>query len=130
MPFAMSQTEGWQTLEETIEQSSLSNKSTLLVFSGSDWCKPCIQFKKEILESQAFNSFAENHLDLYIADFPYRKQNKLPKQQEEYNEALAEKYNKGGLFPHIILLDERGKTIKQIQFSKQTTPDSFIAELQ
>ena len=38
------------------------NVSILMVFAGSDWCKPCMQFKKEILSNDSFQAYAKNNL--------------------------------------------------------------------
>ncbi len=63
------------------------NKYILLNFSGSDWCGPCIKMKKEVFESEAFLSLAEEHLVLVRADFPRSKKNQLSKEQTKHNES-------------------------------------------
>lgn len=104
------------------------SKSILMVFSGSDWCKPCIQFKKEILESEEFKKSDQDLILLYL-DFPYKRQNALSKDELVHNEALAEIYNADGKFPKIILLDAQGNEIIEIEYNKNLSPDSFIEEL-
>lgn len=49
------------------------NKLILIKFSGSDWCGPCILFKKTIFDAPEFQSFADKNLVLLIADFPRQK---------------------------------------------------------
>ena len=89
------------------------HKLILLNFSGSDWCAPCVQMKKDVFGSESFSEFAEQRLVLVQADFPRAKKNKLSKEQTAHNEALAEKYNSEGKFPLTLLLDEKGNVIKQ-----------------
>lgn len=87
--------------DAALPTDSLS-RPVLLVFSGSDWCQPCIRFEKKVLTDEAFRQFAGTHLTLEKADFPQRK--KLPPDQVRRNEQLAAQYNPEGLFPHVVLL--------------------------
>ena len=105
------------------------NKFILLNFSGSDWCGPCIKMKKEVFESEAFLSLAEEHLILVRADFPRSKKNQLSNDQTKHNEALAEKYNPEGKFPFTVLLDSKGKVLKKWDGYIFSSQDSFIADL-
>ena len=102
------------------------NKRKFIVFSGSDWCKNCIRFKSEVLSSEVFTSFAKDHVDIITADFPQKT--KLPKQEIVKNEALAEKYNREGEFPRLVLLSEDESDSKVIPYTNQT-PEEFVAEL-
>ena len=101
-------------------------KRKLIVFSGSDWCKNCIRFKKDVLSSEVFIRFAKNNIEIVTADFPQRA--KLSREEVTRNEALAEKYNVEGEFPRLVLLseDESGSTV--IPYISQS-PEQFVAEL-
>lgn len=103
---------GWGTnLEKAISNAKVEKKLIILNFSGSDWCAPCIQLKKEVLDSDAFIRFSDKNLELVRADFPRHKKNQLSKEQLVYNEKLAEKYNPKGKFPLTILLSADGKIL-------------------
>ncbi len=95
----------------------------LMVFAGSDWCKPCIQFKRDILSDEAFKSYASENLIVLYLDFPLKKANKLSKEQTEQNELLASKYNPSGAFPKILLLGSNEKFIGDLKFGNQTTAE-------
>ena len=87
----------WTTnFEEATTQASKEHKNILLVFSGSDWCAPCIKLEKSIFQSEAFKTFASYNYILVRADFPKRKKNKLSKAQQEQNNELAASYNQNG----------------------------------
>ena len=119
----------WFTnMEEAKTAASENSKNILMVFAGSDWCKPCIQFKKDILQNSDFGTDHKQKLVVLYLDFPARKKNKLPKEQTKYNEALADQYNRSGTFPKIILLDAQGAKLKTIAFEGQS-PEAFTAEL-
>jgi thioredoxin-related protein len=114
------------TAKTTAQQQ---HKLILLNFSGSDWCAPCIKMKKEVFESEAFLTEANEHLVLVRADFPRQKKNQLPREQTQHNEALAELYNPDGKFPFTLLLDADGKVIKTWDGYVFASQDKFMAEL-
>jgi thioredoxin-related protein len=77
-------------------------KDTLLIFTGSDWCLPCMQLEKNILSDSLFIQFISHNIELIQADFPQKK--KLEANEISRNEKLAELYNPKGLFPYIAVL--------------------------
>lgn len=97
----------------------------LLVFSGSDWCKPCILLKKEIFETAEFTAYAKDSMVLVLADFPRQKKNALSPEQTAINESLAKAYNPTGLFPHVVLLSPDVKVIKTFGYQK-ISPRGYI----
>jgi thioredoxin-related protein len=101
----------------------------LLNFSGSDWCGPCIRLHNEIFESDTFKQFADGQLVLVNADFPRLKKNQLSKDQAKRNDALADQYNKTGIFPYTLLLDENGKVLKSWEGFYDAGPKAFIDEV-
>ena len=107
-------------------QDVLPTQPKLLVFSGSDWCLPCIRFDREILQDSVFKSFSRSYLPIEILDFP--QHNQLPPEQVKYNEQMAEKYNPQGYFPHILLVDESSNLKVQIKTNKVTAAD-VIAQI-
>ncbi len=123
------QSEDWFTnIDEAKISAQTNSKAILMVFAGSDWCKPCIQFKKDILEDTAFIEFAKENFVILYLDFPARKKNRLSKEQTTHNEALAEKYNRQGSFPKVVLIDSDENILSQPDFHGQST-SIFISEL-
>jgi thioredoxin-related protein len=101
--------QNWQTDLATAKSiAENENKPIVLVFSGSDWCAPCMKLEKKIWSSEVFKTYAKENYVLLKADFPKRKQNVLTAQQQEHNNKLAEQYNKNGYFPYVIVMDARG----------------------
>lgn len=103
-----------------------TGKNVMLVFSGSDWCIPCIQFNKKILSDSSFLRFAGDNLVLLEADFPQRKKIAVPLKLKY--DSLAAAYNPDGAFPHIVLLSPEKKLVTDVPF-RQTSPDDFISML-
>ncbi len=74
----------------------------LYYFSGSDWCVPCIEFKKEVIESDDFKKCIKGlKIDFEILDFPQRKKG-LTKNYINHCDSLAYLYNKEGSFPKLV----------------------------
>lgn len=113
---------------EVKEYAVDNGTNILMVFSGSDWCRPCIQLKKDILMNEEFLTTAKDKTAILYLDFPSKKKNKLTKEQTDHNEMWAEKYNKSGSFPHIVLLDQDMNKIKDMKYSGQSV-EEFLSEL-
>ena len=104
------------------------NKNIVMVFAGSDWCAPCIKLEKYILESDDFKNYAKEHWVLLKLDFPKKKKNKLSDEQQSHNDALAEKYNRKGYFPLVVLLDKKGNVLGETGYKKVTSQE-YVNEL-
>jgi thioredoxin-related protein len=119
-----SYSQNWKTnFDEAKKEAAEQNKNILLVFSGSDWCAPCIKLDNVVWKSDAFKSEAEKNWVIYKADFPKKKANQLTPELTESNKKLAEKYNKNGSFPLVILLDKTGKVIGMTGFKNISATD-------
>ena len=120
----------WLTnFQQAKELSTTQEKTILLVFQGSDWCAPCIKLNREIFESEHFIAYAKDHFIMLQADFPRRKKNALDPELQTHNNALAERYNKGGVFPFVVVLNKDGRVLGQTSYSKKT-PQEYIVELE
>jgi len=77
--FGPLQAQLWQDrYSDALELAKSGDRPLVVVFSGSDWCGPCIRMKKKILDSEEFTEHAGENYVLYNADFPEKKQNQLP----------------------------------------------------
>lgn len=118
--------QNWKTsLEEAKIEASKENKKILLVFSGSDWCAPCMKLEKNVWKSDAFKKVAEEKYVLIKADYPKKKANQLSAELTESNNKLAEKYNKEGNFPLVVMLDKNGKVQGMTGF-KNISAEEYI----
>lgn len=104
--------QNWKTtFEEAKTQALAENKNIVLVFSGSDWCAPCIKLDKTVWQSEEFKKESETNWVIYKADFPKKKANQLSATLTESNKVLAGKYNTSGNFPLVVLLDKNGAVL-------------------
>jgi thioredoxin-related protein len=121
---AFGYSQNWNTnFEEVKAKAEKENKNILLVFSGSDWCGPCIKLEKVVWKSPEFQAEADKNWVIYRADFPNKKKNQLSPDLVESNNKLAEKYNKNGIFPLVMLLDSKGKVIGMTGFKNVSAQD-------
>lgn len=119
----------WQAhFEDAKALAKKENKKIILVFSGSDWCAPCIKLDSNVWQSDAFKKEATSQWILYKADFPRKKANKLSDALTNENDALAEKYNKTGLFPLVLVLTPDGKVLGSMGY-ENITASEYVQKL-
>jgi len=122
--------QNWITDFESAKTSAQNeNKKIVLVFQGSDWCAPCIKLDKEIWHTKEFQNYAKDHFIMLQADFPKRKKNALSEQQQTHNNELAEKYNRNGYFPYVLVLDADGTVLGATGY-KKISPSDYIKLLE
>ncbi|WBO86162.1 thioredoxin family protein [Hymenobacter yonginensis] len=122
----------WNTdLTAAMQQAKATNKPVLAVFSGSDWCKPCIMLKQEVFDKPEFEQFAKDRFVLARFDFPRSKKNKLPATQTKINEQAAAQLNKEGAFPLVVLLSPEGKVLAKTGYRPggATAYDAYLSQL-
>ncbi len=120
----------WLTnLDAAKTEAAKEHKYILLNFSGSDWCIPCMRLEKDIFSNDVFTSYAGENLVLLNADFPRNNKNKLSKEQQKQNDALADQYNQQGSFPFTLLLDDKGNKIKVWDGYYKDGADHFVTEI-
>lgn len=125
----MGYSQNWKTdFNQATAEAIAQNKPIILVFAGSDWCAPCIKLDKAIWQSEAFKSYSATNYILERADFPKKKQNELAEELKKQNQSLAEKYNKEGIFPLVVVLDGKGKVLGKTSY-KNVTPEEYIDTL-
>ena len=119
----------WQTdFAKAKEMATKQNRPIVLVFQGTDWCAPCIKLDREIWSTDAFVNYSKDHYVMLRADFPRSKKNSLSEAQAKSNAQLAEIYNKSGIFPFVVVLDNKGKVLGETGY-KKSTPQAYIEEL-
>jgi thioredoxin-related protein len=114
----------WLKNYAAAQDSSLKCKKPILIsFSGSDWCKPCIKLRTQILDTPEFMDFATSSFVLVHADFPFKSP--ISKEQRKHNEALADKFNKEGSFPKIVIVNAEGNILYSCGYI-DCSPAAFI----
>jgi thiamine biosynthesis lipoprotein len=112
--------------DKAFELARISGKKVMLVFSGSDWCIPCIRFNKQILSDSTFLSFAGQNLVLLEADFPQRKKIAAPLRLQY--DSLAAAFNPQGAFPQVVILSPGKQLVAYVPY-REDTPAGFISTI-
>lgn len=106
--YFMDNSVSWQTdYDKAIKLSKSNKKNVLVYFTGSDWCAPCKQLKKDLFETQEFEKLSEEYVLLYV-DIP-RNHDLISSNQMTHNKNLLKKLNKKGVFPLLVVVDDKGK---------------------
>ncbi|TYB77515.1 thioredoxin family protein [Bizionia saleffrena] len=122
--------QNWETnWESASAKAEKNNQNIILVFSGSDWCAPCIKLDKEIWSTSKFQELSKDYFVMLKADFPRKSKNALAKDQQIQNNNLAEKYNQKGYFPYVVVLNSKGTILGDLGYEK-TTPELYFKKLQ
>jgi protein disulfide-isomerase len=118
----------WLTdLPKAQAQAKTESKIVLMDFTGSDWCGWCVKFKKDVLDTAEFQTYAAKNVVLVELDFPHKKTQAAD--LKKANAALESKFDVHG-FPTFIVLDKEGKEIgRQVGYAKGG-PAAFIAKLE
>lgn len=111
--------------EEAKKEAQSESKNIVIIFSGSDWCAPCMKLERNIWNSEEFKQESEEKWVLVKANFPRKKANQLSEEQTNHNRALAEKFNKEGSFPLVVMLSPEGKVLGKKGF-KNVSPAEYI----
>ncbi len=106
--------------EEAQKIAKEKDQNIILLFTGSDWCVPCIKLERKILSNPEFKEFVNEKFVMVKADFPKRKKNKLPEYQEKKNIALAKRYNRRKVFPVILVINKDGLVLGATGYRKMS----------
>lgn len=107
---------GWLSdYELAKKQADLHDRPILVLFTGSDWCPPCIAFERGIASDPRFREFAAANLILFKADFP--RSFALSPAVKAQNEALAREFGVRG-FPTILAVNSEGKHLGTLDRSE------------
>lgn len=101
-----------QDFELAKQKAKEENKSILMYFTGSDWCKPCKMLKVDVFDSWKFKKYEKSYVFLKI-DIP-RNRDLLTEEQMKINFSLLNQYNKEKSFPLLIALSAKGKVLDDI----------------
>jgi len=122
----------WSTdFPKAVKDAKSQDKSVLLFFHGGNWCPPCIEMQRQVIQSPEFADYARKSLILLDVDFPENdSQSEALKQS---NLALKAKFNlspaSGEGYPTIVLLNSEGQTVFQETGYSGGGPAEVLAKL-
>lgn len=114
--------------QEAFDIANEKGLPVMMVFSGSDWCKPCIQLTREVFETAAFQGYAENEIILLKIDFPRARKNRLTSDLQLQNNELAEQWNPNGEFPLVVVFSSDQSVLFTTGY-RAGGPEAYIQHL-
>lgn len=115
---------GWETDYDTaFKKAAESDKQVLALFTGSDWCPPCMMMEKKVFSKSAFVKEASEHYVLLMLDFP-----KGDPALKAKNTPFAKTHKVQG-FPSVLLLDAEKKEFNRVIASTHPSIDEFVKYL-
>lgn len=119
----------WNTdLTVARKKAVAANKNILLVFSGSDWCMPCMYLDKAVWPSPEFKNAASKRWILLRADFLQKTGDPEPVDVNDMKMILTEKYNRDGFFPFFVMLDKNGKVLSKSGYEDLASVEEYVAK--
>lgn len=119
--FAFAQTN--KSIDELLGLAQNQNKNIVLYFTGSDWCKPCLDLDEKILQTPEFSNFITKKVIFQKVD--YRRVN-FSETDKNYFEKLAKLFNPQKSFPKFIIVSKKRKILKIIGYNFMWTSKEYI----
>lgn len=114
----------WLTdMEDAKARAAQTDRPILVNFTGSDWCPPCLQLKKDVFGTESFLEYASGKLVLLEVDFPRRASQ--PEELKRKNEELAATF-KVEAFPTLVLLNPEGDEVARSEGYMPGGPKRFL----
>jgi len=98
-------------LTASLARAKEEGKNVYLLFTGSDWCPPCMALEETVLQHRLWVAYASESLVVHVCDFPAR--GGLNPDTERENNRLKASFGVKNLPTQIILNGETGKELRR-----------------
>jgi len=103
----------WLTdYNSAIAQSRSTSKPILILFTGKNWCPPCMKLERNVIEAEPFARFLGNRLVFLRAEFPSNTEKSI--QASPYS-PLLERYGVNS-FPTMVVTDSEGRVLFYVNY--------------
>ena len=120
--------DGWeQSWHAAIARAASEQRPMLAFFTGSDWCPPCQQVKREVFSAPAFTAWAQRRVVLLELDYPARLAQ--PDDLRAQNDALQRHFAIRG-FPSTLLISAQGAELGRFESVPSGGVDGYIAAVE
>ena len=129
-PVAQAGTEDWtNSFVEARAEASSEQKDLLLLFTGSDWCPPCMALEEQVLDQSSFNEPMAGGFVPVLLDFPRSKPQEDATRRQ--NSSLQSRYQIQG-YPTMLLTDAAGQVYAKAGYDDVLAargPEAYAAHL-
>ncbi len=116
----------WLTdYSEALAAAEETGRPILTVFTGSDWCQHCRTLERNVLQTEAFESWAEERVVLLMVDLP---QAGISMADRKSRSRVCIKYGVRS-FPSVVLAAPDGTAIKTLSGYHGQAADTWVASL-
>ena len=118
----------WETSwHAALARASAEQRPVLAFFTGSDWCPPCQQVKREVFSAPAFTAWAQRRVVRLELDYPAR----LPQPDDlrAQNDALQRHFAIRG-YPSTLLISAQGDELGRFESVPSGGVDGYIAAVE
>lgn len=117
----------WHTsFDAAREQAQRERKKLFILFTDSEYCRPCKELHRTVLESDAFRAFARDKLVLFKADEAHARKDASGELASQ-TERLAKTYPHRGV-PWVFIARASGTAIGSTGGYLGESPDRYIDE--
>jgi thioredoxin-related protein len=107
------------SLESAVVAAQQEGKPILTIFTGSDWCQHCKTLEANVLDTNQFLDWAEDHVVLLEIDMP---QKGITREVRAARSRICQAYEIRS-FPSVVLIDLDGtKLFSQAGYAGQSAP--------
>ena len=121
--------DGWYVhLDSAKTEASRLKRPVFLLFTGTDWCAPCIRLEKEVLTEKAFLSFARDNLVLAKMDFLRNGPQPSIEMQVHRDSVTARYLGDRQSVPTVFLLRNDGSVIAKTTY-REGGVDAYVRHI-
>ena len=109
--------------QEAFEKAKKDKKIVFALFSGTDWCPPCMKLEQNVISKKEFRKELEDKYVFLLLDFPRFK--RLNVDIAKQNNLMIDKY-KIESFPTIALIAPNGTLLKKMSYIPNSSVKNFM----
>ena len=103
-------------LTAALARAKEEKKNVYLLFTGSDWCLPCMTLEQTVLQHRLWTTYAASSLVIHVCDFPATRG--LDPETERENNRLKASFGVKNLPTQIILNGEGEELRRRVGYTR------------
>ncbi|MEO7412347.1 MAG: thioredoxin family protein [Opitutaceae bacterium] len=104
-------------------EAAATNRRLLVLFTGTDWCPPCIEFEANVAHAKEFLSNARPDFVLVKLDYP--RNTPQPPALRARNDQLARRYGIAS-YPSLLVITADGAKSSRVDTTRRRKADGVV----